>query len=71
MHVQTRGAGGGTADAEIKVLSAENPEVSKFFAFKPTLGQNMASHASPAAGILTYGGGGWWVGVSRRDTAEW
>ena len=38
-----------TADAEIKVSSAENPELSEVFSSKPDAGQNIAVLASSAA----------------------
>ena len=39
----------GTADAQIKVPSAENLELSCVLALKPGVGQNIAMHASPTA----------------------
>ena len=42
----------GTADAEIKVFSFENPEVLRVLQFKPRAGQNLAKHASPTARIF-------------------
>ena len=39
----------GTADAETRVCSAENPEVTNVRSFKPGVGQNIAAHASPTA----------------------
>ena len=43
----------GTANAEVKVPSAENPALSKVFSFKPGLDQNIVLHASPAARNLS------------------
>ena len=39
----------GTAEAEIKVPSAENPELSAVLSVKPGGGQNIVLHVSPAA----------------------
>ena len=39
----------GTADAEMNVPSAENPELSQVSTVKPGVDQNIASHALPAA----------------------
>ena len=41
----------GTADAEYKAPSVENPELTKFnvLPLKPVVGQNIATHASPTA----------------------
>ena len=40
---------GGTADAEFKAPSVENPELTKFnvLPLKPVVGQNIATQASP------------------------
>ena len=39
----------GTADAEIKVSSVENSELSKVLPLKPRVGQTIVTHASPSA----------------------
>ena len=39
----------GTADAEIKVLYVENPELTNALSVKPAVGQHIASLASPTA----------------------
>ena len=39
----------GTADAEIKVLSVENPGLTNVLPLKLGVGQNIAMHASPTA----------------------
>ena len=39
----------GTADAEIKAPSVENPELTNVLPQKPGVGQNIATHASPTA----------------------
>ena len=39
----------GTADAEIKVSSVENPELKGSLPLKPGVGQNIAMYASPFA----------------------
>ena len=36
----------GTADAEVKVHSVENPELANVLPLKPGAGQNIATHAS-------------------------
>ena len=36
-------------DAEIKVLYGEKPELTNVLPFMPGVGQNIATHASPAA----------------------
>ena len=36
----------GTANAEIKVISVENPVLKKILHLKPGVGQNIATHAS-------------------------
>ena len=38
-----------TADADIKVFSANDPELSKVLPMKPEVGQNTATHTSPTA----------------------
>ena len=38
-----------TADAEIKVPSGENPELTNGLSLKPGVGQNIATHASLTA----------------------
>ena len=42
-----------SADAEIKIPSAEIPVLSKPFSFKPGESQNIALHASPVASNLS------------------
>ena len=44
--------GGGTADEEIKVFSAEKLELSPVLSVKPGRRQSIALHASPSARIL-------------------
>ena len=44
----------GTADAEIKALSAEHPKLSNVPALKPEVGQNITFHASPTAWNSTF-----------------
>ena len=39
----------GTADAEIKVHSFENPELTNMFTLKPGVSQNITMHALPTA----------------------
>ena len=41
----------GAADAEVKVHSVENPELANVLSLYPGVGQNIATHASPTAGI--------------------
>ena len=40
----------GTADAEIKVSTTENPDLPNVLPLKPEVGQNTATHASPTVG---------------------
>ena len=39
----------GTANAEIKITSVENPEMTKVLLLKPEVSQNITTHASPTA----------------------
>ena len=39
----------GSVDAELDVLSVENPELTNVLPLKPALGQNIATHTSPSA----------------------
>jgi len=39
----------GTVDTEIKIPSAENPELTNIFPLKPGVGQNIATQALPTA----------------------
>ena len=41
----------GTADAEFKVPSIENPELAHIISLKPGVGPNIATHVSPTASI--------------------
>ena len=59
---------GGTADAENKIPSVENPELTNCLPLMPGIGQNIATRASPAArnfflflmGDLAADGPAWW-----------
>ena len=46
----------GTADPEIKVHSVENPELTNVLPVELGVGQNIATHASPTARNLRFGG---------------
>ena len=51
-HISQMGQDFSPADAEVKVPSVQNPELTNVLPVKPKVGQNIAMHASPLPGMI-------------------